>query len=89
MYIYELPSAYKNADSVVEDMAKFNLADIVERVMPYGSIMAGDWQRDVQARIKVCEAKRLSDITNLYREVDLSLLFCNTGSASLVYLLRL
>jgi len=45
--ISELPSAYKNADSVVKDMQKYNLADVVDRVMPYGSIMAGDWQRGV------------------------------------------
>ena len=45
--ISELPSAYKNADSVVKDMQVYDLADVVDRVMPYGSIMAGDWQRGV------------------------------------------
>lgn len=45
--ISELPSAYKNADSVVSDMQEFGLAEVVDRVMPYGSIMSGDWQRDV------------------------------------------
>ena len=45
--VSELPSAYKNADSVVCDMQDFDLAEVVDRVLPYGSIMAGDWQRDV------------------------------------------
>lgn len=43
--ISELPSAYKNAANVVSDMQKFSLADVVDRVLPYGSIMAGDWQQ--------------------------------------------
>ena len=45
--ISELPSAYKNADNVIADMQRFNLADVVDRVMPYGSIMAGDGGRNV------------------------------------------
>jgi len=44
--ISELPSAYKNADSVIRDMNAFSLADVVDRVLPYGSIMAGDGNRD-------------------------------------------
>jgi len=50
--ISELPSAYKNADAVVADMSKFGLADVVDRVMPYGSIMAGDGGRDQPWRKK-------------------------------------
>lgn len=50
--ISELPSAYKNADSVVADMKRFGLADVVDRVMPYGSIMAGDGGRDQPWRKK-------------------------------------
>jgi len=42
-----LPSAYKNTESVVSDMHEYSIADVVDRVMPYGSIMAGDWQRGV------------------------------------------
>jgi len=45
--VSELPGAYKNADSVVKDMQDYKLADVVDRVLPYGSIMAGDWQRGV------------------------------------------
>lgn len=44
--ISELPSAYKNADNVKAQMKKFNLGEVVDEIMPYGSIMAGDWQID-------------------------------------------
>ncbi|MEM7256136.1 MAG: RtcB family protein [Pseudomonadota bacterium] len=45
--ISELPSAYKNAANVVSDMQKFSLAEVIDRILPYGSIMAGDWQQGV------------------------------------------
>lgn len=45
--VSELPSAYKNASNVISDMQKFALAEVVDRVMPYGSIMAGDWQQGI------------------------------------------
>jgi RNA-splicing ligase RtcB len=48
----ELPSAYKNAKTVQDDMKAFGLADVVDRVMPYGSIMAGNWQQDAPWRKK-------------------------------------
>lgn len=44
--ISELPSAYKNAAAVREQISEFGLADIVDEVIPYGCIMAGDWERD-------------------------------------------
>jgi tRNA-splicing ligase RtcB len=44
--ISELPSAYKNAENVKNQMKQFNLGEVVDEIMPYGSIMAGDWQRD-------------------------------------------
>lgn len=40
--ISELPSAYKNADEVQDQMERFNLGEVVDRIMPYGCIMAGD-----------------------------------------------
>lgn len=43
--ITELPSAYKDAGSVVRDIAKHGLAEIVDYIDPYGSIMAGDIPR--------------------------------------------
>jgi hypothetical protein len=37
----ELPSAYKNADNIINQINKFKLATIVDKIQPYGSIMAG------------------------------------------------
>ena len=50
--ITELPSAYKNADSVKAQMQEFGLGNIVDEVLPYGSIMAGDWQKNAPWRNK-------------------------------------
>ena len=44
--ISELPSAYKNAANVQEQMKEFGLGEVVDRILPYGSIMAGDWKRN-------------------------------------------
>lgn len=37
----ELPQAYKNAQEVKDQMIKYNLAEVVDEITPYGSIMAG------------------------------------------------
>jgi len=50
--ISELPSAYKPAATVQRQMAEYGLADVVDRILPYGSIMAGDWERDAPWRKK-------------------------------------
>jgi tRNA-splicing ligase RtcB len=50
--ISELPSAYKNAASVREQIAEYGLAEVVDEVIPYGCIMAGDWERDAPWRKK-------------------------------------
>jgi RNA-splicing ligase RtcB len=39
--ISELPSAYKNAESVKNQMQLFGLGEVVDEIMPYGCIMAG------------------------------------------------
>lgn len=44
--ISELPSAYKSAEMVKRQMQEFNLGEVVDEIMPYGCIMAGDWERD-------------------------------------------
>tara|TARA_Y100000782_G_scaffold86499_2_gene94008 strand:- start:829 stop:2235 length:1407 start_codon:yes stop_codon:yes gene_type:complete len=44
--ISELPSAYKNAGTVRQQMEEFELGNVVDEVLPYGSIMAGDWQKN-------------------------------------------
>jgi RNA-splicing ligase RtcB len=40
--ISELPSAYKNANTVQSQMKEFGLGEVVDRIMPFGCIMAGD-----------------------------------------------
>ena len=44
--ITELPSAYKNAKTVRNQMEEFGLGEVIDEVMPYGCIMAGDWQKN-------------------------------------------
>lgn len=46
----ELPSAYKNAVSVRAQIEKYGLAEVVDEIIPYGSIMAGDWEHDAPWR---------------------------------------
>jgi tRNA-splicing ligase RtcB len=43
----EMPGGYKNAESVRRQIARFGLAEIVDEVLPYGCIMAGeiDWRK--------------------------------------------
>ncbi|MEE9481925.1 RtcB family protein [Methylobacterium ajmalii] len=53
----ELPSAYKSARAVAEQIELYDLAEVVDRIQPYGSIMAGDWQQDAPWK-KAREAKR-------------------------------
>jgi RNA-splicing ligase RtcB len=50
--ISELPSAYKNADAVRAQMDEFELCEVLDEVMPYGCIMAGDWQKNAPWRKK-------------------------------------
>ena len=40
----ELPEAYKNAASVRSQITKYGLGEVIDEVIPYGSIMAGDWE---------------------------------------------
>jgi tRNA-splicing ligase RtcB (3'-phosphate/5'-hydroxy nucleic acid ligase) len=41
----ELPFAYKNAAAVRKQIGDFGLAEVVDEVVPFGCIMAGDWQK--------------------------------------------
>ncbi|WP_318912376.1 RtcB family protein [Shinella zoogloeoides] len=50
--ISELPSAYKNAAAVRAQIDEFGLADVVDEVIPYGCIMAGDWEKNAPWRKK-------------------------------------
>lgn len=44
--VSELPSAYKNAATVRDQMDEFGLGTVQDEVMPYGCIMAGDWMNN-------------------------------------------
>jgi len=44
--ITELPSAYKNAATVRDQMDEFGLGTVIDEVLPYGCIMAGDWLKN-------------------------------------------
>ena len=44
--ISELPSAYKNAQNVRTQIEEYGLCEIIDEVLPYGCIMAGDVQKN-------------------------------------------
>ncbi|MBK4215101.1 RtcB family protein [Paracoccus caeni] len=48
----ELPSGYKNADEVRRQIERYDLAEVVDEVLPYGCIMAGDWEQEAPWRKK-------------------------------------
>ena len=50
--ITELPSAYKNAETVRNQMEEFGLGKVIDEVMPYGCIMAGDWQKNAPWKVR-------------------------------------
>ena len=43
--ISELPSAYKNAESVKNQIKQFGLGEVVDEILPYGCIMAGHFEQ--------------------------------------------
>lgn len=53
--ISELPSVYKNAESVKREMKEFGLGEIVDEILPFGCITAGDWQIDTPWRVEARE----------------------------------
>jgi len=50
--VSELPSAYKSAGNVRAQMEEFGLGEVIDEVMPYGCIMAGDFQKNAPWRVK-------------------------------------
>ncbi|RSK44639.1 RtcB family protein [Hymenobacter perfusus] len=60
--ISELPSAYKDAHEVKRQITEFDLATTIDEILPYGCIMAGDWEQDAPWRKKKLakEAARLA-----------------------------
>ena len=53
--VSELPSAYKNANSVTSQIRSYGLSEIVDTIEPIGCIMAGDVNRDAPWRKKRAE----------------------------------
>jgi len=53
--ISELPSAYKNASAVRKQMDEFDLGEVIDEVMPYGCIMAGDFEKNAPWKKKRME----------------------------------
>ena len=64
--ISELPSAYKDAEDVKQQIVDFNLATTIDEILPYGCIMAGDWEQDAPWRKK----KLAKEAARLAAEVD-------------------
>lgn len=48
--ITELPAAYKPAAKIIDAMTRFDLGRITDRILPFGTIMAGDWERNAPWR---------------------------------------
>lgn len=46
----ELPGAYKDAAAVRAQIERFDLATVIDEVLPFGSIMAGDWEANAPWR---------------------------------------
>lgn len=53
----ELPSAYKDAASVRAQIETFGLAEIVDEVIPFGCIMAGDWLTPFLERKRMAQGR--------------------------------
>ncbi len=58
--VSELPSAYKNAAAVRKQMTEFGLGEVIDEVMPYGCIMAGDWEKNAPWKRKRRKKKQLA-----------------------------
>ena len=56
--ISELPSAYKPAATVRSQMQEYNLGTVLDEVLPYGCIMAGDIQKNAPWRKKRRRGRR-------------------------------
>ncbi|HLL42130.1 MAG TPA: RtcB family protein [Segetibacter sp.] len=66
--ISELPSAYKNAEMVKRQMKEFGLGEVLDEIMPYGCIMAGDWEIDAPWKVKAREKYKLKQENNATNE---------------------
>ena len=48
--LQQLPQAYKNAAAVRSQIEKYGLGEVIDEVIPYGSVMAGDREADAPWR---------------------------------------
>jgi RNA-splicing ligase RtcB len=55
--VTELPSAYKNADSVIRDIEHFGLCEIVEKIEPHGCVMGGDFDKNAPWKRKTAKVE--------------------------------
>lgn len=56
--ITELPSAYKNASTVQKQMKEFGLGTVIDQVLPFGCIMAGNTKKNPPWKNKKKRPKR-------------------------------
>ena len=74
--VSELPSAYKNAERVQADMRRFDLCDVVDRIMPHGAIMAGEYQpawrkeKDLNREVSRARARDLEREKSARKDLD-------------------
>ena len=73
--ISELPSAYKNAADVQQQITDFNLATVIDEIRPYGCLMAGDWEQDAPWRKKKLAKKAAEAAAAADSQADESALF--------------
>ncbi len=59
--ISELPSAYKNAESIKNQIKQFGLGEIVDEILPFGCIMAGEVSEEPFWKIKRNEKLKLKN----------------------------
>lgn len=59
--VSEFPAAYKNADQIVEQINKYKLTRIIDKVQPLGCIMAGHDGTDWKAAKKAKKERRLRE----------------------------
>ncbi|MFK8008128.1 MAG: RtcB family protein [Saprospiraceae bacterium] len=61
--ITELPSAYKNAATVRNQMKEFGLGKVIDEVIPYGSIMAGNYKMNPPWKVRRDKKRALRNKT--------------------------
>jgi tRNA-splicing ligase RtcB (3'-phosphate/5'-hydroxy nucleic acid ligase) len=64
--ISELPSAYKNAENVKNQMKRFGLGEVVDELIPFGCIMGGEehfeWKRNKKSKSTYFDELEAKDI---------------------------